>query len=73
MIDMSTATYVVLGGGRSPLTAGLAAQTRKILQHVPADRQTPAATWPKAVIRVATAILTNPIQVNIARDRSTRG
>ena len=49
------------------LDMGFEPQIRKILARAPSARQTLffTATWPRAVVRVATAILTNPIQVNI--------
>lgn len=66
-IDLSEANYVVLDEADRMLDMGFEPQIRKVLQKAPSERQTLffTATWPKAVIRVATAILTNPVQVNI--------
>ncbi|KAL6627343.1 hypothetical protein ACP70R_031069 [Stipagrostis hirtigluma subsp. patula] len=66
-VSLRQVSYLVLDEADRMLDMGFEPQIRKIVKQVPPRRQTLmfTATWPKEVRKIASDLLTNPVQVNI--------
>ena len=72
-LRLDAVRFMVLDEGDEMLRMGFAEDVDKILSMAPAKRQVAlfSATMPPAIVRVATAHLTDPVQIAVSRQAST--
>lgn len=67
-INLSNVSILVLDEADRMLDMGFAPQLKKILEHVPKERQTLlfSATMPEAMVKIANSYLTTPLRIEVA-------